>query len=115
MTDKEYILTLTKYIAERNQFINSLNTELAENDKDIKLLRQQSAKDDYKIQDLEEDIRVLAGAFEEDKENFAIAFAVWALHDPQAQAYQSAGITAYELLEKYKSRAYIDNSNPTNQ
>jgi len=44
----------------------------------------------------------------EEKDNFAISFAVWALHNPDAKALQAAGITAYGLLEKYKSRPYIE-------
>lgn len=51
----------------------------------------------------------------EEKDNFAISFAVWAMHNTQAQAYQAAGITAYNLLEKYKSRPYIDTENTDNQ
>lgn len=51
----------------------------------------------------------------EERDNFAISFAVWALHDPQAKAYQEAGITAYGLLEKYKSRPFIDTINIQNQ
>lgn len=50
----------------------------------------------------------------EEKDNFAISFAVWAMHDPQAQSYQAAGITAYDLLMKYKDRPYI-NTDPNTQ
>lgn len=49
----------------------------------------------------------------EDKNHFAISFACWALYDPQAQSYLSAGITALGLLEKYLDRPYI--STNTNQ
>lgn len=51
----------------------------------------------------------------EDRDNFAISFAVWTMHNTQAQAYQAAGITAYDLLEKYKSRPFIDTENTGNQ
>lgn len=52
---------------------------------------------------------------DESKGNFAIAFATWAMYDPQAKAYQEAGITAGDLLRKYKSRPYIDTNNPHHQ
>ena|SRR3990167_7195232 len=39
---------------------------------------------------------------------FAISFAVWAMHNPQAKAYQEVGISAYDLLEKYKDRPFIN-------
>lgn len=54
-------------------------------------------------------------AIKEDRDNFAISFAVWAMHNTQAQAYQAAGISAYDLLEKYKSRPFIDIENTSNQ
>lgn len=44
----------------------------------------------------------------EDRNNFAISFAVWAIHDNQAKAYREAGITAYGLLEKYLDRPFIN-------
>lgn len=50
----------------------------------------------------------------EEADNFAIRFAIWVKHDPQAQAYQEAGVTAHKLLELYKDRPYID-TNPNNQ
>lgn len=50
-----------------------------------------------------------------DADNLAMSFVVWALHDPQAKAYLEAGCTTYQLLEKYKSRPYIDTANPSNQ
>ncbi len=46
---------------------------------------------------------------DEDKDNFAISFAVWVLHDQQAKSYLNSGCSAYQLLEKYKDRPYIDN------
>ncbi len=46
---------------------------------------------------------------DEDKDNFAISFAVWVMHDQQAKAYLNSGCSAYQLLEKYKDRPYIDN------
>jgi hypothetical protein len=45
---------------------------------------------------------------EDDRDNFAIAFMAWALYDPQAIAMREARISAGDLLEKYKSRPYID-------
>jgi hypothetical protein len=45
---------------------------------------------------------------QEDRDNFAIAFAVWAIHDPQAIAYRQARISAGDLLRKYKDRPYIN-------
>lgn len=54
-------------------------------------------------------------AIKEDRDNFTISFAVWAMHNTQAQAYQAAGITAYDLLEKYKSRPFVDTDNTGNQ
>ena len=45
----------------------------------------------------------------EDKDNFAIGFAAWSTHHPDAQRYKEAGITAYALLQKYISRGFVDN------
>lgn len=45
---------------------------------------------------------------QEERDNFAISFAIWCLYDPQAHFYQNAGLTAYQLLEKYKDRPFVD-------
>lgn len=54
------------------------------------------------------DVAPQSSTSEEERDNFSISFAIWALHDPQAKSYQEAGITAYGLLEKYKDRPYIN-------
>lgn len=51
---------------------------------------------------------------EDDRDEFALSFLAWHNHHPQAQMYHNAGASTYELLQKYKSRPYIDN-NPENQ
>lgn len=53
-------------------------------------------------------------ASSEQADNFAISFAVWCLYDPDAQALQVAKATAHQLLERYKSRPFI-NYNSTEQ
>lgn len=42
-----------------------------------------------------------------DKDHFAISFAVW-LRGAEGQMYEATGMSAYALLEKYKSRPYIE-------
>lgn len=53
-------------------------------------------------------------AGEGERDQFAMAYARWAMYDPQAKAYREARVTASKLLELYKSRPYID-TNPNNQ
>lgn len=50
----------------------------------------------------------------EDSDNFAISFACWVLYHPDAKALLASGVSASQLLEKYKSRPYID-QNTNNQ
>jgi len=51
---------------------------------------------------------------EEERDNFAIAYAIWCMFDPQAKAYRETGCSAYKLLQLYKDRPYI-NTDPSVQ
>lgn len=51
---------------------------------------------------------------EEERDNFAIAYAIWVKYDAQAQMYLDSGVTAYKLLELYKDRPFI-NTDPSKQ
>lgn len=42
-------------------------------------------------------------------DSFAIGFAAWSTYHPDAERYKAAGISAYDLLQKYKSRPFVDN------
>lgn len=64
-----------------------------------------------KMEDYNKVIKYLE-SLQEDNDNFTMAFVVWALYDPQAQAWIKSGITTYDLLQKYRDRPFIDNSNP---
>ncbi len=46
-------------------------------------------------------------SLQEDNDNFTISFYVWASCDPQAKAYQEAGITPNKLLELYRNRVLL--------
>lgn len=61
------------------------------------------------IKSYSESIQQGEGKEQEEHDNFAIGFAIWSIYDPQAIAYREAKCTGYELLNKYKSRPYIDN------
>lgn len=52
---------------------------------------------------------------EEERDNFAIAFTAWVIYNDDAAALRAAGATGGQLLAKYKSRPFIDNSNPNQQ
>lgn len=85
---------------------------------DLEQLREENENNKKVVDSLQEYIghqEDYVNAIKEDRDNFAISFAVWAIHNTQAQAYQAAGITAYDLLGKYKSRPFIDTENTGNQ
>lgn len=44
----------------------------------------------------------------ENQELFAMRFVTWALCDSDAQAMKAANCTPYALLQRYKSRPYIN-------
>ena len=81
---------------------NALFTILAEAQEPIIKAYAQSALDQTK--GILEKLDRIKYFSQEDRGSFAISFAAWAMHDPQAKLYQAAAISAYGLLEKYKSR-----------
>jgi predicted Zn-dependent protease len=85
---------------------NALFTILAEAQEPIIKVYAQSALDETKgIPDKVEAIKYFS---QEEADRFAISFSAWAGYDPQAATYKGAGISAHGLLEKYKSRPYIN-------
>lgn len=80
-----------------NEFIRDIANLLGEDD--LGLDGKQWGIDDFKN---------AIDASRNEKDAFAISFAIWAMYDPQAKLYQESGITAANLLDKYKSRPYIN-------
>lgn len=92
------------YIDQVREWLNLYDKEEISLSKFVELLNREVFRKDQSPDNQEQ----------EEKDNFAISFCVWALHDLQAKAYLEAGITAYGLLEKYKDRPFLDTTGNKN-
>lgn len=101
---------------DNEQPLQSWIEKLAKSHKLLKVVLEQLEGSDlekYIYSHFEEQNKRMAQELEE-RDNFAIAFAGWVKHDPQAHAYQEAKVSAGELLRLYKDRPYI-NTDPSKQ
>lgn len=79
----------------------------------IKNMKDKSFREEIILEEVEKWLRHNEST-DAERDNFAISFAGW-LKGAEGQMYEATGMSAYALLEKYKSRPFINTFNPEQQ